>query len=100
MFFSCRKDNQVKIKGYRVELDEIDLRIREFLNVPCVTIVKKEALYSFIETNDQINEGELRKFLKMKMEPYKIPNNFYAIHEIPRNQNQKVDINALYEKLP
>lgn len=100
LFFSCRKDRQVKIKGYRVELDEIDLRIREFLNLPCVTVMKKETLYSFIETHEKIQEHDLREFLKTKMELYKIPNGFYSIPEIPRSQNQKVDINSLIEKLP
>lgn len=100
LFFSCRKDRQVKIKGYRVELDEIDLRIREFLNLPCVTVVKKETLYSFIETHEKIQEHELREFLKTKMELYKIPNGFYSIQEIPRSQNQKVDVKSLIEKLP
>lgn len=99
LFFSCRKDRQVKIKGYRVELDEIDLRIREFLNLPCVTVVKKETLYSFIETCEKINLHDLREFLKTKMEAYKIPNEFYTIPEIPRSQNQKVNIKSLIEKL-
>lgn len=100
LFFSCRKDRQVKIKGYRVELDEIDLRIREFLNLPCVTVVKNKTLYSFVETHEEIKVNELREFLKTKMELYKIPNGFYTITEIPRNQNQKVDIKSLIEKIP
>ena len=99
LFFTCRKDRQVKIKGHRVELDEIDLRIREYLNLPCVTVVKKQTLYSFIETNKKIQEHELREYLKTKMELYKIPNGFYTINEIPRSQNQKIDINALVEKM-
>ncbi|WP_456438558.1 AMP-binding protein [Psychroserpens sp.] len=100
LFFSCRKDRQVKIKGYRVELDEIDLRIREFLNLPCVTLVWNEILYSFIETNKNIPVGELRQFLKTKLELYKIPNGFHAIDEIPRNQNHKVNVDSLIKKLP
>ncbi len=67
LFFSCRKDRQVKLKGFRVELDEIDLRIREFLNLPCVTVVKKEAFYTFIETHENIDEYALREFLKIKI---------------------------------
>lgn len=100
LFFSCRKDKQVKIKGYRVELEEIDLRIREFLNLPCVTVVKRELLYSFIETCENIQEPELREFLKTKMELYKIPNKFYSIQEIPRSQNQKVDTEQLINAIP
>lgn len=99
LYFSCRKDRQVKLKGYRVELDEIDLRINEFLNLTSVTVVNNEMLYSFIETTNQINDSELRDHLKTVLEEYKIPHGFYSITEIPRSQNQKVDANALEEMI-
>lgn len=100
LYFSYRKDRQVKIKGFRIELDEIDFRINEFLKKNSVTVVKKDSLYSFIEIEEKINEIELREFLKRKLEVYKIPNAFYALKEMPRNQNLKVDTNALIELIP
>ena len=100
LYFSSRKDRQVKIKGYRIELDEIDFRINEFLNKTAVTVVKNETLYSFIETDEEVSKQELREFLKVKLESFKIPNEFYKINEIPRNQNQKVDNNKLIQLLP
>lgn len=100
LYFSCRKDRQVKIKGYRIELDEIDFRITEFLNKTSITVVKNETLYSFIETEEKVNKQELREFLKVKLESFKIPNEFYTIDEIPRNQNQKVDNNKLIQLIP
>ena len=100
LYFSCRKDRQVKIKGNRVELDEIDFRINEFLSKTSVTVVKKDTLYSFIESEEEINEVALREYLKKKMEINKIPTAFHTIKEIPRSQNQKVDNNALIELLP
>lgn len=99
LYFSCRKDRQVKIKGYRVELDEIDFRINEFLKMTSVTIVNNEILYAFIETSNGINDSELRNHLKTVLEEYKIPHRFYSISEIPRSQNQKVDVAALKEKV-
>lgn len=100
LYFSCRKDRQVKIKGFRVELDEIDFRINEFLNKTSVTVVKKDSLYSFIESEEDIIDVELREHLKRKLETFKIPNKFYSIKEIPRSQNQKVDNNALIKLIP
>ena len=100
LYFSCRKDRQVKIKGFRVELDEIDFRINEFLNKTSVTIVKRDSLYSFIEIDEKINDIELREHLKKKLEVFKIPNAFYSIAEIPRSANQKVDNNALIKLIP
>jgi D-alanine--poly(phosphoribitol) ligase subunit 1 len=99
LYFSCRKDRQVKLKGYRVELDEIDFRINEFLNLNSVTLVDQEMLYTFIETNNGINVSDLRNHLKTVLEEYKIPHGFYPIAEIQRSQNQKVDFNRLKEIL-
>jgi D-alanine--poly(phosphoribitol) ligase subunit 1 len=100
IYFSSRKDRQVKIKGYRVELDEIDFRINEYIKKTCVTVVKKDSLYSFVETDNSIDELKLREFLKHKLEPYKIPNAIYTIHEIPRSQNQKVNVTELIKLIP
>ena len=100
LYFSCRKDRQVKIKGFRVELDEIDFRINEFLKKTSVTVVKKDSLYSFIESNEKMDEMALREYLKKTMEVYKIPNTFYVVVEIPRSQNQKVDAAALIALIP
>ncbi len=100
LYFSCRKDRQVKIKGFRVELDEIDLKINQFLKKNSVTIQKKDSLYSFIESDEKIKDEELREHLKKELEPYKIPNNFYSINEFPRSQNQKIDNNSLLKLIP
>lgn len=99
LYFSCRKDRQVKLKGYRVELDEIDFRINEFLKLTSSTIANNETLYSFIETGDGINETELRNYLKTVLEEYKIPHRFYPIAELPRNVNQKIEVKALKEMI-
>jgi acyl-coenzyme A synthetase/AMP-(fatty) acid ligase len=100
LYFIGRKDRQVQIKGSRVELDEIDFRINEFLNKTSVTLVRKDSLCSFIESEEPVDEVALRDFLKKKLEAYKIPNAFYIIREIPRNQNQKVDNTSLLKLLP
>ena len=100
LYFTCRKDRQVKVKGFRVELDEIDFRINEFLNKTSVTVIKKDSLYSFIESEEEINDVEVRDYLKKKLEAFKIPNKFYSISEMPRSANQKVDNNALIKLIP
>lgn len=100
LYFSRRKDRQVKIKGFRVELDEIDFRINEYLNKTSVTVIRKDSIYSFIETVEKIPEIELRTYLKQKLEPFKIPNSFFSIAQLPRNNNLKVDIDSLIKLIP
>lgn len=100
LFFSSRKDRQVKIKGHRIELDEIDFFNRELLKKVSVTIVKNNALYSFIESGEEIDESSIRNYLSQKLEPHKIPRAFFSLNEIPRNQNGKINVNSLLEQIP
>lgn len=96
LYFSSRKDRQIKLKGYRIEPDEIDFRITEFLNKQSVTILHENALFSFIETTDVFSETELRNALSKKMEPYKIPRAFILVEKFPRSPNAKIN----YSELP
>jgi len=95
LFFSCRKDRQVKIKGYRVELDEIDYWNTEYFQKASVTIFHNNALYSFIETDKPIVGKDIKNFLSQKIESYKIPRGFIQLLEIPRNANLKVNHSEL-----
>ncbi len=58
-------------------------------------MVKKDSIYSFIESEEVINDVEVRDYLKRKLETFKIPNKFYSIKEIPRSANQTDKNNAL-----
>jgi D-alanine--poly(phosphoribitol) ligase subunit 1 len=100
LYFSCRKDRQVKVKGFRIELEEIDLRVREFLECPCATVLRDGILYTFAESQGEIDVEGLRNYLGQTLEPFKIPNAFYGVSAIPRNRNQKIDYNALVALLP
>lgn len=95
LYFLCRVDRQIKLKGYRIEPDEIDLRITEYLNKPCVTILHENSLYSIIEAEQAFDEAELKKFLLKKLEVYKIPRAYIRVDKYPRNPNAKINYNEL-----
>ena len=99
LYFASRKDRQVKLKGYRIEPDEIDFWIQYFLKKPSVTILYEQALYTFIETAEAIDESVLRADLANKIEQYKVPRKFIAINKLPRNTNLKVDLKQLLSRL-
>lgn len=95
LYFLSRQDKQIKLNGFRIEPDEIDLRITEFLNKPSVTILLEDSLYSCIEITENFSEADLRTYLSKKLEAYKIPRSFIKCDKFPRSANSKIDYSAL-----
>ncbi len=99
-----RKDSQVKIQGYRVELGEIEYLAREFLKGQEVVVLPFEnstnntELAIFIET-DKIDEKELDAYLKSKLPSYMIPTKKILKIPFPVNSSDKVDKKKLKELL-
>ncbi len=94
LYFVGRKDNQIKLRGHRIELDEIDNWIMKYTGRKSVSVAHSNAIHSFIEV-DNIDESGLRGFLEQHIEKYKLPSYFHTIKSFPRNNNQKVDRNVL-----
>jgi D-alanine--poly(phosphoribitol) ligase subunit 1 len=93
-YFENRLDNQVKIKGYRVELNEINYYLREFGCTNVFTTVADARIVSFVQKN-KLSILSLSKFLKKNLENYKIPSLIIPIKNFPLNKNKKIDIIAL-----
>lgn len=100
-----RMDTQVKIKGYRIELQEIESVLRSYHDiVDAVTADKMNSdgdryLCAYIRTNNEfIDLTDLRNFLLKQLPVYMVPSHFVLIDKIPTLQNGKVDRNALPDK--
>ena len=97
-----RLDNQVQINGFRVELGEIEFRIKEYTNKDSAVVLAFQnqnntiTLISFIENiNDSV--VELKKHLTATLPPYMIPKKFYNITSMPLNNSGKIDRKKLME---
>jgi acyl-coenzyme A synthetase/AMP-(fatty) acid ligase len=93
-----RKDSQVKIQGYRVELGEIEFHARKFLKGINVVVLPVEkdpmniGLIMFIETGkDRIQKELLLEYLRTNLASYMIPEKIMLINNIPLNNNGKTD---------
>ena len=99
-----RKDSQVKIQGYRVELGEIEFHAREILdglNVVVLPFVNKHfntELAVFIESST-VNEHRFDNYIKSKLPPYMRPTRKFFLPVFPMNANDKVDKNKLKDML-
>lgn len=97
-YFKNRLDNQIKINGYRVELDEVNYHLRDLGYSKNYTFFYKDRLVSFLETK-KINQDKIKSKLKKKIPQYMIPSLFIKINKLPRNINGKIDKNKLLNEI-
>ena len=95
-----RIDNQVKIRGLRIELDEIEKKILEYPFIKKAKVVKqmignREIISAYYISNRRIRISELRNYLTKYLPNYMIPSYFTALDEFPYTPNGKIDKNAL-----
>ena len=101
--FIGRKDYQVKIRGLRVELGEIEAVLGQHPSVQrCVILVREDIpsdkrLAAYVVPHDQATKtvGELRNFLKTKLPEYMVPSAFVFLDTLPLTPNGKIDRQAL-----
>ncbi|HLP45683.1 MAG TPA: amino acid adenylation domain-containing protein, partial [Candidatus Kapabacteria bacterium] len=101
--FLGRMDQQLKIRGFRVELGEIENELIKYKDVKDAVVVSQEDKTGdkylcayFVPHSTNIPEAEdLTTYLAKFLPGYMIPLHFLAIEKIPLNVNGKVDRKAL-----
>lgn len=94
-----RNDRQVKICGERIELDEVDFRLRQVGFGNAYTIFRENELYSFVETNEPVDEERTRNVLLSFLPFHAVPKSIRGMPLLPRNQNGKIDRKALWREI-
>jgi D-alanine--poly(phosphoribitol) ligase subunit 1 len=99
LWFQGRVDNQVKIRGHRIELEEIDLavqsvpEIRRAVAVVMTGIDGSEIAVAYT-ADRRVAPEEVHLFCKEKLPGYMRPAHVMQFDELPRNANDKVDRKA------
>jgi len=105
--FHCfgRIDNQVKILGNRVELEEIEAHLRKVTQAEMVSVVAypvvdgiAQGIVGFIGAVD-VDSPKVVAELKTRLPAYMVPGKVIALERIPTNQSGKVDRRALRQWL-
>ncbi|ULU00359.1 hypothetical protein L3Y34_001092 [Caenorhabditis briggsae] len=97
--FIGRTDSQVKVRGYRVELSEIEKIIESHPDVKiCKAIFEPgtQQIHVFYKTLD-ISSETIRSNCERLLEPQKIPSTFNEVGEFPLTGNSKIDKVKLME---
>lgn len=108
-YFKERKDFQVKLHGYRIELDDITNNIRNIdyidnsITIPVYKDGKVTHLTSFVVLNNKTDlQGlklniDIKNKLKKSIPSYMIPKKIIAVDKFPLNINGKIDRKKLLE---
>lgn len=96
--FHGRIDDQIKIRGFRVELGEIESKLADEPGVHQAAVVMRtddeiERLVAFVvaEPGVAVDGAVLRAALREKLPPYMVPAHFEAVGSLPRMVSGKVD---------
>jgi hypothetical protein len=91
-----RRDNQIKLHGFRIELEEIEQNILLYNGIEeAVVIVNQGKLWAFIVEQRDIDLNILKNYLSNRMPKYMIPSFIKKVPKIPLNVNGKIDRNIL-----
>ena len=95
--FEGRLDQQIKIRGFRVEVGEIE---KHLLNHPLVSdaaivVDEQERLQAYVVAPDQLDREQLRTSLRSSLPDYMVPATLTCIGRIPLTSNGKLDLQAL-----
>ncbi|MBF0318975.1 MAG: amino acid adenylation domain-containing protein [Nitrospirae bacterium] len=100
-----RTDDQLKIRGYRVEPGEIEARIKGHSSVRDAAVIAtatdstEKELVAFTILNNtldrELNELQLRDYLSLALPDYMIPTSFEFIDKFPYTANGKIDRKTL-----
>ncbi|PZD92997.1 hypothetical protein DNH61_25415 [Paenibacillus sambharensis] len=98
-----RIDQQVKIRGHRIEIGEIETQLMQLAAVrDCVVVPLKDdndqaylCAYFVPQQEDMADTKQLRKQLEGLLPDYMVPAVFMELERIPVNVNGKIDRKAL-----
>ncbi|NSC20093.1 amino acid adenylation domain-containing protein [Streptomyces albus subsp. chlorinus] len=95
-----RVDEQVKVRGFRVEPGEIEERLRAHPRVRDAAVVAVDdgwqtSLRGFAVLTGEAGEAELKEHLAAALPGYMVPGRLIAVDELPLTPNGKLDRAAL-----
>ena len=99
--FIGRRDGLVKIRGFRVELAEVEGVVHDFPAVKDAAVVACDNpaggkfIAAYVVADAPVDRQALASFIRERKPPYMVPAAIVQLDAIPRNQNGKLDRRAL-----
>jgi amino acid adenylation domain-containing protein len=99
LVFLRRNDNQVKLRGYRLELGEVESKLTEHPSVRAAVVTVREdtegdpklVAYLLASPEQPPDPDTLRGFLKERLPAQMLPSAFVILNSFPLTDNGKID---------
>jgi acyl-coenzyme A synthetase/AMP-(fatty) acid ligase len=103
LFFTGRRDHQLKSMGVRVGPDDVeDLLFRSGLVKEAAVVGRKHEMIgdevcAFVVPMDDVDNAAVRlgQYARRAMSPYMVPRRFFIVSELPKTPNRKIDYPTL-----
>ena len=97
IMFVGRKDSQIKLRGHRIELNEINSIIQNYIGVKqsATIIYDKKQIISYITSTSNVNINELKSHLESRLPKYMMPAHIIELSDMPHTTNGKIDFKKL-----
>ena len=98
-----RTDNQVKVRGNRVELEEIETHLNQFNGIKQSVVVAlkinetDKILEAFYTSENNIDSKNIENFLSTKLPSYMVPSIFKRVEDFIQTANGKIDRKRVIE---
>lgn len=95
--FLGRCDEQIQIRGFRVEPGEIEYHLMQYAGIETAVVLSvnsrenNTSLNAYITLNGNIDIDVLKEFLIDRIPDYMIPSYFYQVDTIPLTTHSKID---------
>ncbi len=95
--FHGRKDNQVKLRGLRIELGEVEDAICDYPEVTAAAVLAIDNMYlaAYYTATKPVSQEELTKFISSRLAHYMVPNVYIQLEKMPLTSSKKIDRKAL-----
>ena len=109
LLYVGRKDFRSKIRGIRVELEEVESAIMRYPYVQEAVVIDRKAeesedsrliAYLVAEAKSNLDATMIRAFLKGELPDYMLPSSYVFLEALPLTLNGKIDRKAILDNYP
>lgn len=94
--FFGRMDNQIKVRGYRIEIGEIENKLIEIDKVREAAVVLRkirgiDLLCAYVTASEELTSSVIKELLLKELPEYMVPSHIELLVQLPQTPNGKID---------